>query len=219
MHRVRRQLRPALSLTIIPATAAAPLDDPVRAHDRPASPTMRPLARRPRHSRVKSSTTASTLIPALGLTACRKSKSSDQRWFAASGSAMGERVPNARFRPPRLRTPSCSSGRAGTAACGSAGHHHAPAEYAAADSQTVVAHRPARATGHGYRHRRIAWRHTGRSSALGRPTHTLAAASSFYMPGSIAQVAAASLASVGRQKLILTQHLLQRRHVQHLLRE
>ena len=45
-------------------------------------------------------------------------KSKDQRWFAASGSVIGERVPRARFRPPQpqtlrvsasLRTPSRSS--------------------------------------------------------------------------------------------------------------
>ena len=43
------------------------------------------------------------------LASASDTKSSDQRWFAAPSYAIGDRVPNARFRSPRLRTPSRSS--------------------------------------------------------------------------------------------------------------
>lgn len=71
---------------------------------------------KPRHSRVKSSTSGEPLRSTTANTRNRRlldsaldTKSSDQRWFAASGIDVGERVPRAHFRPPRLRTPSFSS--------------------------------------------------------------------------------------------------------------
>ena len=66
------------------------------------------LATRPRHSWVKSSTAASTRNRR-PLASASDTKFSDQRWLAAYGNAISDRVPNACFRSPRLRTPSRSS--------------------------------------------------------------------------------------------------------------
>ena len=61
-----------------------------------------------RLSRVKSSTIARMRKRRLSVKAS-DTKSSDQRSFGPFGSAIGARTPNARLRPPRLRTCSFSS--------------------------------------------------------------------------------------------------------------
>src|SRR6056297_2544814 len=60
-------------------------------------------ATRPRHSRVKSSTTTKTrkCRPSVKLS---DTKSIDQRMFGPLGSEIGARVPSARLRPPRFLT-------------------------------------------------------------------------------------------------------------------
>ena len=56
-----------------------------------------------KHSRLKSSTThrIRNRRPSASVS---DAKSSDQRWFGPSGTAIGARVPMARLRPPRRRT-------------------------------------------------------------------------------------------------------------------
>lgn len=73
-----------------------------RAPDRDVSAT------RHRHSRVKSSTTASTRKRRPSVKASLM-KSKLQRSLGRDGRARGRLVPKARFRPPRLRTVSFSS--------------------------------------------------------------------------------------------------------------
>src|SRR5262249_22005418 len=65
-------------------------------------------ATRPRHSRLKSSTTTRMRNRRRSVSVS-EAKSSDQRWFGPCGSVIGARVPRARFRPPRRRTCSRSS--------------------------------------------------------------------------------------------------------------
>src|SRR5690242_8630909 len=86
---------------------AAPGDDRIELAPDP-QPDRDVSATSPRHSRVKSSTTARMRKRRPSLSwSCRKS--SDQRWLGPCGTVSGALVPSARLRPPRRRTCNRSS--------------------------------------------------------------------------------------------------------------
>lgn len=86
---------------------AAPFDNDVQL-PQTLAPESEVSATKQRLSRLKSSATARTRNPRPSLRASL-TKSKDQRWFGPCGSAVGARVPSARFRPRRRRTASPSS--------------------------------------------------------------------------------------------------------------
>ena len=106
-----------------------------------------------RHSRVKSSTTASIRNRRLSANASDR-KSSDQRWFGPCGKAIGALVPKARLRPDAGAPEAVPRDRAVAASCGSRRCPRAGAGCAAGDSRTGGERRQARAAGRAPPHRR-----------------------------------------------------------------
>ncbi len=166
-----------LSLTIV---RGLPRSSTIRSSSRPIQPQIpegisasRPdsdvSATRPRHSRVKSSTTARTGAaahwPACPTRSPRTSAGSAPPagpWASASRAPASGRPASGRPVCARRAAP---RGEARTGACGSASRRRAPAGCAGAGSRTGAVHRPGHAAVPGQRRHPAAGTRRGRSSA------------------------------------------------------